>query len=310
MASASPTICLAAALSLVPSLAGAEPVLSGLYRTDLFGQLELSTQGDRLQGLMASGNACNFEGRRRVLEGTFEGNVLVGTLTLCQSGGPPCEPERAYPVLAVYSPADGSLATHVRLRPGCQSPVLLNGGRLVMTPVEDGSALRRASEGMASKGAQRRDRRSSAEAITELLKEGDALRRAGEFERAARRFEEALALDSRNALAHHLLGGARLLNGQAQEALESLEKARSLGLKSAETEYFIACAHGRLGNKTKGREHLRRAIRLGYRVDATLLARDADLRTLVANEAELRTFLMPRRVRGSSDTAHQDPPEP
>lgn len=308
MASASLTHRFAVALTLLPALALAEPGPSGPYRAESFGRLELSSDGERLQGLTAPGNACNFEGRKPVLTGGFEGNVLVGTLTVCQTG-PNCALEEDYPVLAIHA-ADGALSTYVRLRPGCESPAVPKDGRLVFVPapVEEARAALEPSAGSASLVARKRDKRSRAEAVSETLKEGDAYMRSGDYPLAARRFEAVLALDANNQVAHHFLGVVQLLRGQPREAILSLEKARSLGLKNPQTEYALACAYGRIGHKAKGMDSLHRAIRLGHRVDAALWAKDADLRSLVASEAELLAFV--KQVRSSRkqvDTARQDP---
>ena len=308
MASASLTHRFAVALSLLPALALAEPGPSGPYRAESFGRLELSSDGERLQGLTAPGNACNFEGRKSVLTGGFEGNVLVGALTVCQTG-PNCAPEESYPVLAIHT-ADGALSTYVRLRPGCESPAVPKDGRLVFipAPAEEARGTGEPSGGSASLVARKRDKRSSSEAVSESLKEGDAYLRTGNYVLAAKHFEAAVALDGNNPAAYHSLGLAQLLRGQALEAVRSLEKARFLGLKHPQTEYVLACAYGRAGNKPKGLEALRRAVRYGYRLDAALLTTDADFRHLMGGEAELHAFLkQARSSRKQVDTAKQDP---
>lgn len=312
MASASLTKHLAVALSLLPALVLAQPALSGPYRVEPFGPLELSLNGDRLLGLTASGNACNFEGRKPVLEGGFEGAVLVGTLTLCQTG-PGCAQEEAYPVLGLYNAADGSISTFVRLKAGCQSPAVPKGGRLVLVrdSAEEAPAAGAWAVGSASAVARKRDRRSNSEAVATYLKEGEAYYRSGDYAQAARRFEAVLSLDENNPMAYHGLGAAQLLRGQAQEAVGFLEKARHYGLQHQETEYLLACAYGRVGKKPKGKEALLRAVRYGYRVDAAVLERDADLRNLLGSEPELQTFL--KKTRRSSkqvESARQDSSDP
>jgi tetratricopeptide (TPR) repeat protein len=314
MASASLTNSVAVALCLLPALVLAQPALSGPYRMEPLGRLELRSDGDRLLGITTSENACNFEGRKRVLEGAFEGSVLVGTLTLCQTG-PSCAPEQAYPVLAIHHAADGSLSAYVRLKPGCQSPMLLKGGRLVLTPgaAEEVRGEGEAGGSSASSVARKRDKRQSSEAVASMLKEGEAFYLKGEYVLATRRFEAVLSLDENNPMAYHSLGAAQLLRKNAPEAIKALEKARSLGHahKYPEMEYLLACAYGQAGQKEKGREALRRAVRRGYRVDAGAWEKDADLRNLMGSEAEFHAFLkQQQRARKQVESERQDPPDP
>ena len=311
MASASLTKHFAVALALLPALVLAQPALSGPYRVEPFGPLELSTHGDRLLGLTAPGNACNFEGKKAVLEGGFEGSVLVGTLTLCQTG-PGCAQEAEYPVLGLYNAADGSVSTFVRLKAGCQSPAVPKSGRLVLVrdSAQEAPAAGASAVGSASSVARKRARASDSEAVTNALKEGDAFLRAGNYPLAVRRFEAVLSLDENNPVAYHGLGAAQLLRGQPQSAVGSLEKARHYGLRHQETEYLLACAYGRVGKKPKGKEALRRAVWLGYRVDAALWEKDADLRNLVGGERELQAFLRQARGRKQVESARQDPSDP
>jgi tetratricopeptide (TPR) repeat protein len=311
MASASLTKHFAVALWLLPALVLAQPALSGPYRVEPFGPLELSVNGDRLLGLTASGNACNFEGKKPVLEGGFEGSVLIGTLTLCQTG-PGCALEEEYPILGLYNAADGSLSTFVRLKAGCQSPAVPKGGRLLLVrdSAPEAPAAGASAGSSASSVARKRARAPDSEAVTKALKEADAFRRAGKYVLAVRRFEAVLSLEENNPVAYHGLGAAQLLSGQWQEAVASLEKARQYGLRHEETEYYLACAYGRVGKKPKGKEALRRAVRLGYPVDAALWEKDADLRNLVGGVSELQAFLKQVRGRKQVESERQDPSDP
>ncbi len=64
----------------------AAPSLNGPYHSDRFGRLELHTEGGRLSARQTSGGVCKFAADRRMIEGEFEGNVLVGSVTLCREG--------------------------------------------------------------------------------------------------------------------------------------------------------------------------------------------------------------------------------
>jgi tetratricopeptide (TPR) repeat protein len=215
-------------------------------------------------------------------------------------------------VLGLYNAADGSLSAFVRLKAGCQSPAVPKGGRLVLVrdSAEEAPSAGASAVNSASSVARKRARPPDSEAVTSALKEGDAFLRAGNYPLAIRRFEAVLSLDEHNPVAYHGLGAAQLLSGYAQDAVVSLEKARDYGLKHQETEYFLACAYGRVGRKPKGKEALRRAVRYGYRVDAALWEKDADLRNLLGGERELQTFLKQVRGRKQVESARQDSSDP
>jgi hypothetical protein len=286
MASASKTLEFAVALSLLPALAWAGPVLSGTFRVEPFGRMELTTEGDLVAGVTASGNSCKFEERRRVLEGAFEGSVLVGTVTLCQSGAG-CEPEQVYPLLAVYSPADGSLTAHVRLSPGCQSPALLKGGRLVWVPA---SAPQAASEQEGLVAGKRGELRLSRETIDAALRKGDALFKQGQYALATEQFQGVVDHDANNPVANHLLGASLLMQRQEHKAIDALKKARKL--KKWETFYLLACAYSRTGERKQGLSSLRQALKLGNSVDVAKWSEDTDLINLLGSQQELKAFLM------------------
>ncbi|XXF75575.1 tetratricopeptide repeat protein [Myxococcaceae bacterium GXIMD 01537] len=291
----------------MPAFTWAQPALSGSFRAEPLGQLELGTTGERLSGTVAAGNVCRFQGKRVVLEGAFEGSVLVGSLTLCQTG-PSCEPERTYPVLAIYNPTSGNLTAHVRLQPGCQSPALL-GSRLVLQPAVTPQAPAEDTEGAAALVARKRTV-STQETIDRYLKDGDAAFKAGDYDRAARIFETVRSLEPDNKFAHHGLGGSLLFLGKPVEAIKLLERARNLGLdRNWEVPYLLACAHGRLGKKKQGLDYLRLSLRLGYPVDLKPLSQETDLQTLVGSEAELQALAQQvRRKQGARE--RQASPEP
>src|SRR5262249_31601240 len=73
-------------------------------------------------------NPCGFEPGRAVVDAAWEGDVLVGKLTLCTSCG-----ERTVPYLAVHVAANGTLVADVPLSSGCESPAR-DKGRVVVDP--------------------------------------------------------------------------------------------------------------------------------------------------------------------------------
>lgn len=274
MASASPTILLAVALALTPVLASAAPPLSGSYRSESLGRVELATQGDRLTGVTAGDNACKFEGRKPVLEGAFEGNVLVGSLTLCQTGEG-CATQQSYSIFAIYNPATGALTAHVPLAPGCVSPAL-KGTRLLLMPASSDDA---------------------ADTITQMLKTGEAAYRQGRIDDALKSFEAVLARKEGDPIAMHFKGAMLLLKNEPREAIKWLEKARNLNGNHRDTVFLLACAYGRLGKKKVGMDYLHMAVRLGYPVTSELYETDEDLRNLLGSKDALQDLVQQPRNR-------------
>ncbi|HVE81719.1 MAG TPA: hypothetical protein VND93_02680, partial [Myxococcales bacterium] len=83
----------------------------------------LSTDGrGHVTGRYGLGGPCAFDIGRPVVDGAIQGDVLVGSVTLCQTG-PACE-ERTYPFLGFVSQDDGAVVADVKLDPGCDSPGL------------------------------------------------------------------------------------------------------------------------------------------------------------------------------------------
>jgi hypothetical protein len=280
MVSAFRTIGLAALFAATAGAEGAEVSPSGSYQAEALGRLELRTDGERLSGLVLEGGACGFEPRRRVLEGEWEGDVLVGRLTLCLKG-PSCPAEAPVPVLVFYNREDHSLTTRVWLGSGCQSPAL-KGPVLVFQPVAEKAAAP-ARKAVAS-GAQRATPRQ-AEAAREALEQGTRLLAQKDWGGAVTWFERSISHDDRNWVPFFSLGTAHLMGGRAREAVTALERARALNDNEPSIPYHLACAYSRLRNKSSALESLREAVRLGFAIPngASL---DTELDRFLGSEGE------------------------
>jgi tetratricopeptide (TPR) repeat protein len=298
MASASLTIQLALALCILPVLAWAGPAPSGSYRADPLGRLVLTTEGEHVTGRLAAGGACGFPDAHPVLEGQFEGQVLVGTLTLCQTGEA-CAPQERYPILAIFHAADGSLVTQVRLREGCQSPALPRGSsRLVFQPEVAQAPVAAAEPGSASFVARKREKRNQ-EVSKQALLRGVTLMRRQDYVGAAEQFTSSIVYDESNWAAYHGLGAVRLRQGQVRVAIEMLEKAHALNRRSPDILYTLACAYARAGERTRAKELLGQAVRHGYQLRQEALEGE-ELQGLLS-EAEQEALL--RQVRGRAQVA-------
>jgi tetratricopeptide (TPR) repeat protein len=273
MPSASRTIGLAAAFALASGSAWAGDAISGSYQADGLGRLELSNERERLTGYATEAGACGFSPRQRVLEGEFQGSLLVGRLTLCQRGEA-CPAEVSVPILAVYSPGERSLAAYVRLQAGCQSPALGRNGLVVLQPAPE-----------TPPAARSRPRKRNPLAAKAALEKGNRLMGVKDWSGSAAEFERSIGLDDRNWVAFFGLGTAQLMRGQAREAIEALGRARELEAREPIIDYHLACAHSRLGDKARAMEHLRRAVKLGFALSEGLF-QDAELNQLLGSEAE------------------------
>ena len=277
MASVSRTIGLAAFIAAAPGTARAQSVPhqsvpQGSYQADVWGRVELSAEHERLVGYATDGGPCHFKPQSRVLEGQLQGGVLVGQLTLCLEGES-CPATDSLPILALYSPEDGSLTAYVRPRAGCQAPVLGKGGLLVLHPVR----------GATFSVARLRTEKRNPEAAKEALERGTRLLGAKEWSGSAAEFERSITQDDRNWVAFFGLGTAWLMSGQAADAIEALHRARTLNPREPSIHYNLACAYSRLGDKKQALANLGQAVKLGFSI--TEGSQDQELDRLLGSDA-------------------------
>ncbi|HEX8440988.1 tetratricopeptide repeat protein [Archangium sp.] len=285
MTSVSRTIGLAALLAAVPVSAWAGVALSGSYQADVLGRVEVRTERERLVAYPTEGGACGLERRRPVLEGEFQGHVLVGRLTLCVQGdsGPA---EDTLPILAFYSPVDRSLTAWVRLREGRPSPGLGAEGLLLLQPAPEAvPAAPQARTGAASVARLRTEKRNPEAAKESLEKANKLLVGMKDVKGSVAEFERSITHDDRNWVAFFGLGTAQLMLRQAPEAIEALVRARHLNAREPSIHYHLACAYSQLADKPRAMESLRQAVKFGY-ASADGSFQDEDLDGLLGSEPE------------------------
>lgn len=261
-------ILLVAGLSS-PAFGGPPRAVEGRYEGGL-GVLEFQTEsGGRIVGRYGEGGACNFDLQRPVVDGELEGNVFVGTVTLCQEG-PACE-ERAYPVLAFVS-ADGTLSADVKLEPGCKSNAL-SGTRLTLKALPGGVVLA---------SAKKKPRKKRDECI-EALKRGTVLLQKRDYAGASYYFAEGLECNADNWPAYLGIGIAELRRGRVDEAMTAFHRAQKLARAGGEEDagiYFnLACGYSRQGEKARALEALESSVKLGW-ADPKAMVDDPDLAPL------------------------------
>ncbi|MDY7224814.1 tetratricopeptide repeat protein [Hyalangium rubrum] len=263
-------------------------MLSGSHRVEASGSLELVSEGDRLTGTAGEGWDCRLDAPRRVLEGDFQGPVLVGRLTVCQTG-PQCPEVQTYPLLAFYNEEDRALVAHVRLREGCESPVVKE-GRFILQPAGKAApeemvaappapsagstpvAVTSPSAGGSSASALANKRGGrNAEAAKQASELGEKLYKEKNYVQAAQQFEISLAHDpgDKNWPAYMGRGSSRLMLGQVKEAIQDLERSRVANAKVSSTRhaglfYVLGCAHAQNGDKKRAMEFMRQAVKANY----------------------------------------------
>jgi Flp pilus assembly protein TadD len=262
----------------VTGAAHAAPDVHGLYRAEPLGTLQLRRDGEWVSGSARAGGACGFEDKRRVLEGRFQGNVLVGSVLLCQTGVA-CAAERSYPLLAFYNPATRTLSARVRLEPGCRSEALGEGGALVLVAAGEGSGEPGAPVGT-----------TNAEAAAAAFTQGQQLLAARDYAGAAQHFQVGISYDERNWAAYQLLGVAEFFRGRVPAALAAYERSAELNPQEPTTFFNLACAHARLKDRHAALRELRRAVELGFALPEEM-RQDADLHRALGDEPEFKALV-------------------
>ena len=279
------TLALAAVVCLASGFAWAGPAVDGTYQGDAFGPVALRTDGDTVVGTAPAGGPCKRSGAQQVLTGAFQGNVFVGSLTVCQSGEA-CEQSGTFPVMLVYTHEERALAGRVKLDGGCESDALGPDGLLVLrapeleAPTEapvPASTTGQAAERQAQvpvqvaalpsgSAAQVAAKRSEAADVPAALKLGHQALAAMNAMGAAQQFEWVLNQDRKNASALMGMGVVSFLRSQQGQALQYLEAARAAGNQQARAEasFWMACVQ-RAGKQSKlAQEALRRAVKEGW----------------------------------------------
>jgi hypothetical protein len=265
-----------AAMVLSSSAAWATPTLSGDYQGAL-GKVSVTDTHGHIAGRLSERGQCAFPKNQTVLRGEFEGNVLVGEVSLCQVG-PGCSEQATVPFLGFVE--DGMFYANIELARGCTSAAL-DGRRLVFRNVGGGgeaSAERIARSGLDPKTEALRARKAFEKAEKLLLK--------GDFLGAVSQYKIGLSYKEDDTVALGNLGVAYVGLGHYPQAIEVYEKA--LRLAPDPINYFnLACAQLKAGNREKTYAALTRAVDLG--LDAKSM-NDPDLAAL-RDEAQFKELV-------------------
>jgi len=238
---------LCAVLGSGPAL-GAVPPLAARARWGPSGSLSWQALNDHVLGRAGESNPCGFEVGRAVVDAAWEGDVLVGRLTVCTSCG-----ERTVPYLGVHVGANGTMVADVSLVPGCESPGLER-GRLILAPMAEPPGR---------------------PPLTRHLEAGERLLGLRRGKAAQLEFQKALAAKEDPGKAWRGLGLAAVLLGDSQGAVAAYEKARDFA-PDVLLSYNLACAQARLGHIDEALGSLGDSIDRGFASPKDLL-QDPDL---------------------------------
>ena len=305
------------ALFLVPGLAAAGPSLSGSFRADTYGVVELQTEGTHVTGTVVEGGPCRFDTARKVLEGDFEGTVLVAQLTVCLTGDL-CPAEKSYNVLAFYNEVDGSLVAHVRLPEGCKSAGLPASGRFVLTEVQKEipeATPTSGTEGAAGDASGKRTQRTDAARQANIR--GEFHYKGKRWSEAVKHFEQSLKQDSGDSNWPAYLGrGSSLLKmGQTDQAIKDLERSRvananfAPGARDPNILYMLGCAYGQKNERRKALDYLGRAVEAGYALHKAAEA-DPDLKRVMGGDPQFQDLVNKSLAQQTRGTAGSGSPSP
>jgi hypothetical protein len=280
---------------------GSAPVLTGLYRVGNLGIVDFSIQEGRVIGKLKLASGCPVASDVQVVTGNFEGTVFVGEVLLCQDG-PSCA-EKKYPVLGVAH--DDSVVATVKLDTGCHSSAL-NDRQLAIVPAsidEKRKVLDGVSGSAAAVAAKNTSKKTAEEQATEAFEAGQQALEKGDYSAAREAFGRAVAYDDAKWYLHFGLGVARVHLADPTGAIESLERALALAVRSktdasmlSQIHYNLACAHTALGHKKEAIASLRTMSRLPPNPEIVdRIDSDTDLAGLRA-EPEFRKVVAELRV--------------
>lgn len=258
------------ALSLASPAMAAVPLLGARARWGTQGVLEWQAVNDHVLGRAGETNPCRFEAGRAVVDAAWEGDVLVGKVTLCTSCG-----ERTVPYLAVHVAANGTMVADVPLATGCESPAL-DKGRLVLAPLAEPNTGR--------------------PPLSKHLEAGERLLQLRRGKAAQSEFQKALAAREDAGKAWLGLGLAAVLLNDPAAAVAAYERARSFA-PGALLSYNLSCAQARLGHIDDAVVSLSDAIDRGFAAPDSLLE-DPDLGPV---RADPRFTTLLTRTRANRD---------
>ncbi len=265
------------------SALAAPPAVAGEYDSPL-GRVKVTGDGTTFKGtLLAPAGPCGFAAGSEVLKGTLLDDSLAGQVRLCQTGAG-CEAEAWARAVLLVAPAGLTGAAHVKA--GCQAPLGKSGGVTFAraappkaTPPGQAPAARPARPAAPAPpprpapGAQARAK------ARELMTDGAAWLQEGNFERARKRFQEAIALDPGLPEAFNGVGVTYRMRNDLQTAIAWYKRSLTVDPDFGDAYYNMACVYALQGQEELALRYLQIAAMNGY-ATAEGIDEDPDLASL------------------------------
>lgn len=294
-------------LAFAANAATPAPVLSSVYHVADLGLVDFSMAGGEIIGRYKASGACAFAPDSQVVSGTFEGNVFVGWVAVCQEGLG-CDAERKVPLLAVWH-GDELLGT-VHLSAGCSSPALER--NLVLFRPATVDEKKTVIEGTSAAAlATKNAKKDPVQQLTDMTQAGQQQLERHDYRSARATFESALAYRNDYWPALVGLGVAQVKLKDPSQGLETLDRALTLSQKggapaayTALIHFNIACARAQQGRKKEALNALSVAVKTDGASVLEDLTTDADLAGL-RSDAEFRRLA--EQAKTARDRAARKP---
>ncbi len=262
------------------------PVVSGTYATPL-GRVAVKGDGTTFTGrLLEPAGPCAFAAGDEVLKGTLLDDSLAGQVKVCLSGEG-CQAEAWVRVVLLAGPGGLSGAAHVPQ--GCTAPLGKTGGLTFKRQRTAGAArpkpkpaqARVERPASAPPPDEERPRPTSAARARarELLRDGAAWLQEGNFERARKRFLEAIDADPQLPEAFNGVGVTYRMRNDLPVALAWYKRALSVDPDFGDAYYNMACVYALQGQDDLALRYLQIAAVNGY-ATAEGIDEDPDLAAL------------------------------
>jgi Flp pilus assembly protein TadD len=258
---------LLAALWALSAASGARaegPLVHGEYESPL-GRIRVVGDGATFRGVVvAPSDLCTFREGDEVLRATLLDDSLAGQVRVCLAGKA-CKAREEWSSAVLLASADRlSGAVHVAGK-GCKAPLGKNGGVAFVRVGGASTAIPTATATAAPAATGRRppDPARRAEART-ILRDGAAWLHEGNFERARRRFLDALEVDDGIPEAYNGVGVTYRMRNDLPRALEWYKKALAVDPDFGDAYYNMACIYAMEGEKAMALRYLQIAALNGY----------------------------------------------
>jgi len=265
-----------------PAVADGPPV-AGDFRSPL-GLVRIAGDGTAFKGtLVAPAGACKLAAGTEVLQGTLLDDSLAGQVRICQTG-PGCPPEAWAKAVLLVTP--GGLVGAAHAAKGCRTALLGKNGGITFTraaaprpPAVAGRTPPAPPQAVPPVPAPRPATSAARERAREAMRDGFDWLKEGSFERARRRFLEAIDIDPRLPEAFNGVGVTYRMRNDLDAAVGWYKKSLAVDPDFGDAYYNLACVYALQGQSELALRYLQIAAVNGY-VTAEGIDEDEDLASL------------------------------